>query len=138
MRRLAQKEVKMKDILQSIISIFFGILTFLFGGFSGLLVALVVFIAVDYLSGIAAAVARKQISSEIGAKGIAKKIIMLLIVALGHILDIYVVKSGDMIRDLATIFYIANEGISILENCGALGLPVPKKIADILAQLRKE
>jgi toxin secretion/phage lysis holin len=63
---------------------------------------------------------------------------MLLVVALGHILDVYVVKSGDMVRDLATIFYIANEGISILENCAGLGLPVPKKIADILVQLKKE
>jgi toxin secretion/phage lysis holin len=127
----------MKDFLQFAVSAFFGTVAFLFGNFSGLLVALIVFIVVDYISGIAAAVMQKRLSSEVGAKGIAKKIIMLLIVALGHTLDLYVVKSGDMVRDLATAFYIANEGISILENCAALGLPVPKKIAEILAQLKK-
>ncbi|MDR0987652.1 MAG: phage holin family protein [Ruminococcus sp.] len=127
----------MKDIFQSVVTVLMSAAVFLFGGFSGLFIALVVFIAVDYISGFAAAVIRRQLSSEVGAKGIAKKIVMLLIVATGHILDLYVVKTGDMVRDLATVFYIANEGISILENCGALGLPVPKKIADILAQLKK-
>jgi toxin secretion/phage lysis holin len=128
----------MKDFLQAFLSILFSVAAFLFGSWSGLLIALIVFIVADYISGIAAAVAQKKISSAIGAKGIAKKIIMLLIVALGHILDLYVVKTGDMVRDLATLFYIANEGISILENCGILGLPVPQKIADILTQLKEE
>jgi toxin secretion/phage lysis holin len=128
----------MKDFLQSFLSVLFSVAAFLFGSWSGLLIALVVFIIADYISGIAAAISQKKISSQVGAKGIAKKIIMLLIVALGHILDLYVVKTGDMVRDLATLFYIANEGISILENCGILGLPVPKKIADILAQLKEE
>ncbi|MDR0944101.1 MAG: phage holin family protein [Ruminococcus sp.] len=127
----------MKDFIQAFLSVLFSVTVFLFGSWSGLLIALIVFIAADYISGIAAAIAQKKVSSEIGAKGITKKIIMLLIVALGHILDLYVVKTGDMVRDLATIFYIANEGISILENCGSLGLPVPKKIADILAQLKE-
>jgi toxin secretion/phage lysis holin len=128
----------MKDFIQAFLSILFSVAAFLFGSWSGLLIALIVFIAADYISGIAAAVTQKKISSQIGAKGIAKKIIMLLIVALGHILDLYVVKTGDLVRDMATLFYIANEGISILENCGSLGLPVPQKIADILAQLKEE
>jgi toxin secretion/phage lysis holin len=127
----------MKDLFQFVLSALLCTAAFLFGNFSGLLVALIVFIAVDYISGIAAAVMQKRLSSEVGAKGIAKKIIMLLIVALGHTLDLYIVKSGDMVRDLAAAFYIANEGISILENCATLGLPVPKKIAEILAQLKK-
>jgi toxin secretion/phage lysis holin len=127
----------MKGLFQVFLSVLFSVAAFLFGSWSGLLIALIVFIAADYISGIAAAVAQKKISSAIGAKGIAKKIIMLLIVALGHILDLYVVKTGDLVRDMATLFYIANEGFSILENCGSLGLPVPKKIADILAQLKE-
>ncbi|MDR0903126.1 MAG: phage holin family protein [Ruminococcus sp.] len=127
----------MKDFLQPILTVFASAMVFLFGGFSGLITALIVFIAVDYVSGLASAIMAKRLSSEVGAKGIAKKIVMLLIVALGHILDVYVVKAGDTVRDLATVFYIANEGISILENCANLGLPVPKKVTEVLEQLKK-
>jgi toxin secretion/phage lysis holin len=129
--------VTMSKIYEFIVTAAVAVPTFLFGGFHGLIIALIAFIAIDYATGIAVAVVQKRLSSEIGAKGIAKKVIMLLIVALGHILDVYVVKTGDTVRDLATVFYLANEGISILENAANLGLPVPQKISEILDQIKK-
>jgi toxin secretion/phage lysis holin len=125
----------MSKIYELIVTALVAVPTFLFGGWDGLVIALIAFIAIDYATGVAVAAVQKRLSSEIGAKGIAKKIIMLLIVALGHILDVYIVKTGDTVRDLATVFYLANEGISILENAAVLGLPVPQKIADILVQI---
>lgn len=100
-----------------------------------MLYALLAFMAIDYISGVIIAIIRKELSSEVGFKGIAKKIFMLMLVAVGHILDAYVIGDGDVFRNGVTGFYIANEGISILENAGVL-IPLPKKLLDILAQLR--
>ena len=109
---------------------------FLFGDLDGMFTALVTLIALDYISGVAAAIAEKRLSSAAGAKGIAKKIFMLLIVAVANIVDIGVIGDGHVLKTVTTAFYIANECISLIENAGRLGVPVPKKLIEVLEQLR--
>lgn len=109
---------------------------FVFGDLNGLMVALVALIVLDYISGVLAAVVERKLSSEVGAKGIAKKIFMLLIVAVANIVDINVIGEGHVLKSVTVVFYIANECISLLENAGRLGVPVPKKLLDVLEQLK--
>ena len=106
------------------------------GPFNGLLIALVCFIVADYITGVASAIINKKMSSAVGFKGILRKVLILCIVGVANLLDVYVLKSGEMLRAMVIFFYIANEGLSILENVGECGLPIPKKIKEILAQLR--
>ena len=106
------------------------------GGFDGLLIALLVFIVVDYITGVLLALLDKKLNSKIGFKGIAKKVMILLFVGLASILDLYVIGGNSPIREIVIAFYIANEGISIVENSAKLGLPVPQKLKDVLAQLK--
>jgi toxin secretion/phage lysis holin len=113
-------------------------LTFLFGEFDGLLQALLIFVGIDYATGVLVAIVKKEVSSAIGAKGIAKKVGFFLLVAMGHVIDVYIVKTGNYAQDIFTLCYLANEGFSILKNASALGIPVPKKIVDILAQLKND
>lgn len=100
--------------------------------------ALIAFMALDYLTGVLVAAAQKELSSKVGFKGIAKKVIILALVAVGHILDTHVLGGGAVCRSAVSGFYIANEGISILENAAELGLPLPKKLIDVLKQLRDD
>ena len=123
-----------KNILAAVCA-FFG---FIFGECDGMMIALIVFVVIDYISGVIAAVAEKKLSSEIGAKGIAKKIFMLLIVAAANIVDINVIGEGHALKSVTVIFYICNECISLIENAGRLGVPVPKKLLDVLAQLKEK
>lgn len=109
---------------------------FLFGDLDGLMIALIGLIVMDYISGVIAAVVEKKLSSEVGAKGIAKKIFMLLIVAIANIVDINVIGEGHVLKSVTVIFYLANECISLLENAGRLGVPAPKKLLDVLKQLK--
>ena len=105
------------------------------GGFDGFLYALIVFVVVDYLTGVMAAVLNKKLSSEVGFHGIFKKVVIFALVAVGHIVDAYVIQNGSVIRTAVIFFYLSNEGISILENASVLGLPVPQKLKDVLEQL---
>ena len=114
-----------------------GILSYLYGDMNGLLVALFVVIVLDYMTGLLKAGIKKELSSEVGFKGILKKMLILLVVALAHLID-NCVGSGETWRNIAIVFYISNEGISILENAVACGLPVPKKLREILEQLENE
>ena len=106
------------------------------GGFDGFLYALIVFVVVDYLTGVMAAVQNKKLSSEVGFHGIFKKVVIFALVAVGHIVDAYVIQNGSVIRTAVIFFYLSNEGISILENASVLGLPVPQKLKDVLEQLK--
>ena len=106
------------------------------GGFDGFLYALIVFVVVDYLMGVMAAVLNKKLSSEVGFHGIFKKVVIFALVAVGHIVDAYVIQNGSVIRTAVIFFYLSNEGISILENASVLGLPVPQKLKDVLEQLK--
>ena len=111
---------------------------FCFGEMDGLLIALIAFMVMDYVTGLIVAVIRKELSSEVGFKGIAKKVLIMALVAVGHILDAHVIGDGAVCRSAVIGFYIANEGISILENAGNLRLPLPKKLVEVLKQLREK
>ena len=126
----------MDNIFKNIMAGLCTVLSFLFGDMEGLMVALVALIILDYISGVIAAAVEKRLSSEVGAKGIAKKIFMLLIVALANIVDINVVGDGHVLKTVTVVFYICNECISLIENAGRIGVPVPKKLLDVLEQLR--
>ena len=126
----------MDNILQNILAGVCTVLSFLFGDMEGLMIALVALIILDYISGVIAAAVEKRLSSEVGAKGIAKKIFMLLIVALANIVDINVIGDGHVLKTVTVVFYICNECISLIENAGRIGVPVPKKLLDVLEQLR--
>ena len=112
-----------------------GWLGYMLGGMDGLLIALVVFIAIDYLTGIMCAIIDKKLSSAIGFRGIFKKMLILMLVAVANIIDVHVVGTGSALRGATVCFYLSNEGLSILENAVHLGLPVPEKLKDVLAQL---
>ncbi len=126
----------MTEFIKKIIAAICAVMGFVFGDMDGLMKALVGLIILDYISGVMAAVVEKKLSSEVGAKGIAKKIFMLLIVAVANIVDINVIGEGHVLKSVTMVFYIANECISLLENAGRLGVPVPKKLLDVLEQLR--
>lgn len=126
----------MDNIFKSIMAWICTVLSFLFGDMKGLMVALIALIILDYISGVIAAAVEKRLSSEVGAKGIAKKIFMLLIVALANIVDINVIGDGHVLKTVTVVFYICNECISLIENAGRIGVPVPKKLLDVLEQLR--
>ena len=126
----------MDNIFKNIMAGICTVLSFLFGDMEGLMVALIALIILDYISGVVAAAVEKRLSSEVGAKGIAKKIFMLLIVALANIVDINVIGDGHVLKTVTVVFYICNECISLIENAGRIGVPVPKKLLDVLEQLR--
>lgn len=128
----------MSKLIQSIFAFFAGMASFLWGGVDGLLYALIVFMILDYITGVIVAVTKHELSSEIGFKGIAKKVLIMALVAVGHILDTHILGGGAFCRSAVIGFYIANEGISILENAGELGIPLPKKLIAVLKQLRSK
>lgn len=128
----------MDKILQTISGAICAVCGFLWGELDGLLYALIAFMTIDYVTGLVVAWIRKELSSEIGFKGIAKKVFILSLVAVGHILDVHVLGGGAVCRSAVIGFYIANEGISILENAGNIGLPLPKKLIDVLQQLKSK
>lgn len=114
-----------------------GICWFL-GKTDGLFYSLIALITADYLSGVACAVVEKKLSSEVGFRGIAKKVLIVIIVGVANLLDLYVLKTADVLRIVVCFYYIANEGLSIVENAVRLGLPVPKKLKDVLIQLKNK
>lgn len=114
-----------------------GLIGSLFGELDGILYALLVFIIIDYLTGIFAAVVEKQLSSSIGFCGIFKKIAILFLVSLGHMIDTAIIKQGGTIRTMVIFFYLSNEGLSILENTVRIGLPIPEKLQAILKQINE-
>ena len=112
-----------------------GWLGYFLGGLDGLLIALIVFMVLDYITGLMCAIADKQLSSEAGFRGICKKVLILMLVGVANIVDVYVVGDGSALRGAVVCFYLSNEGLSLLENAAHLGLPVPDKLKGILAQL---
>lgn len=115
-----------------------GWIGYLLGGTDGFLYALVAFVVVDYVTGIMVGVLEKKLSSEIGFRGIFRKVLIFVLVGISHIVDLYLFNDGSVVRTAVIFFYAANEGISIIENAAKIGLPVPKKLRDILEQLKKE
>ena len=123
------------NMVQLVFTAIGGWLGYFLGGCDGLIIALVVFVAVDYLTGILCAIADKSLSSEVGFKGIAKKVVIFMLVGVANILDVEVIGTGSVLRTAVIFFYLSNEGISILENSAHLGLPIPKKLKDVLEQI---
>lgn len=115
-----------------------GAIGLLLGGWDGFIYALVVFVTIDYITGVMSAVVQKKVSSAIGFRGIFKKIMIFVMVAIANVVDQHLIGVGETIRTATVFFYCANEGISILENAAEIGLPIPKKLRDILTQIRKK
>lgn len=115
-----------------------GALGAVLGGLDGFIMTLTIFVVVDYVTGVLVAITRHKLSSEIGFKGIAKKIAIFCLVAVASLIDANIIKEGNVIRMSVIFFYISNEGISILENVSRLGLPVPNKLKAVLEQLKEE
>lgn len=128
----------MKEFWTTIQVVFAGIggwLGWFLGGCDGLLYALLAFVVIDYITGIMCAVVDKKLSSEVGFKGIFKKVLIFALVGIGHILDTRVIGSGSVMRTAVIFFYLSNEGVSLLENAAYLGLPIPQKLKSVLEQL---
>ena len=121
--------------LQMAIAAVGGWLGYFLGGMDGLLTALLIFMAVDYVTGLMCAVADKKLSSSVGFKGICKNVLIIMLVGVAHIVDLHVVGTGNALRGAVVCFYLSNEGVSLLENAAHLGLPIPEKMKSILAQL---
>lgn len=122
--------------LQLVIAALGGWLGWLFGSFDGFIYALIAFVVIDYLTGVMCAVVKKQLSSEVGYKGIFKKVLIFMLVGVGNIIDKQLIGSGNVLRTAVIFFYLSNEGISVIENAGVLGLPIPQKLKDVMAQLK--
>lgn len=128
----------MKEFWNTIQLLFAGIggwLGYFLGGCDGLLFALLAFVVIDYITGVMCAIADKTLSSEVGFKGICRKVLIFLLVGIANILDVQVIGTGSILRTAVIFFYISNEGVSLLENAAHLGLPVPSKMKAVLEQL---
>ena len=112
-----------------------GWLGYFLGGMDGLMIALIVMMTLDYISGVMCAIIDKKLSSAVGFKGICKKVFILMLVGVAHIIDLHVVGTGSALRGAVICFYMSNEGLSLLENAAHIGLPIPDKLRDILSQL---
>jgi len=120
--------------IQAALTVIGGGLSWFLGGCDALLYALAMFTAADYTSGVLCAIVEKKLSSEIGMRGIVKKVFIFLIVGVAHILD-GVIGSEGIVRTATIVFFLSNEGVSLLENACRIGLPVPQKLKDVLSQL---
>lgn len=123
------------NIIQAAFAAVGGWLGYFLGGCDGLIIALLVFVVGDYITGVLCAISDHTLSSAVGFKGIARKILILLLVGAGHILDTMVIGTGSVLRTAIIFFYISNEGVSLVENAAHLGLPIPAKLKAVLEQL---
>ena len=128
----------MKEFWNTIQLIFFAVggwLGYFLGGCDGLLYALIAFVMIDYITGVMCAIINRELSSAVGFKGIFRKVLIFLLVGIANIIDVQVIGTGAVLRTAVIFFYISNEGVSLLENAGHLGLPIPEKIRSVLEQL---
>ena len=112
-----------------------GWLGYFLGGCDGLLYTLLAFVILDYLTGIMCAIVDKKLSSEIGFRGIFKKVLIFVLVGIGHLMDMQILGAAGVLRTAVIFFYLSNEGVSLVENAAHLGLPVPAKLKAVLEQL---
>lgn len=127
--------MQFKELLSSIIAAAGGVAAWLFGPWDALATALLAVVVIDYITGISCAAVQKTLSSAIGFRGLMKKVMIFLIVSLAAILDHLVLTTNGALRAAVCLFYIVNEGLSILENAGGLGLPMPEVLKSALQQL---
>lgn len=130
----------MKDfwnLIQVVLSIVGGWVGYFVGGLDGLIYALIVFVVIDYITGVMCAINDKKLSSQIGFRGICRKVLIFLLVGMANILDVNIIGTGNALRTAVIFFYLSNEGVSLLENAAHLGLPVPEKIKEVLEQIHE-
>lgn len=123
------------NTLQLAFTVVGGWLGYFLGGCDGLILALLLFVVTDYITGVMCAVTDKKLSSSIGFKGIFRKVLIFMLVGIANIIDFQVLKQGSVIRTAVIFFYLSNEGLSLTENAAHLGLPVPEKLKNVLEQL---
>ena len=121
--------------IQMAITAIGGWIGYFVGGVDGLMTALLIFMVLDYITGLMCAIADKQLSSAVGFKGICKKVLILMLVGVANVVDIHIVGTGSALRSAVICFYLSNEGLSLLENATHIGLPIPDRMKDVLAQL---
>ena len=126
------------NMIQAVFAVLGGWVGYFVGGCDGLLYALLAFVAIDYITGVMCAIADRKLSSEVGFKGICRKVLIFLLVGIANVLDVNVIGTGSVLRTAVIFFYISNEGVSLLENAAHLGLPVPDKMKAVLEQLHKK
>ena len=124
--------------IQMAIAAIGGWIGYFLGGVDGLMIALIVGVVLDYLTGLMCAVVDKKVSSAVGFKGIFKKVLIFMLVGIAHIIDTHVIGTGSALRSAVICFYLSNEGLSMLENSARLGLPIPDKLKSILVQLHNK
>ena len=121
--------------IQGAITVIGGWLGYFLGGCDGLLYALIAVVVIDYITGVMCAIIKRELYSAVGFKGIFRKVLIFLLVGIANIIDVQVIGTGAVLRTAVIFFYISNEGVSLLENAGHLGLPIPEKIKTVLEQL---
>jgi len=114
-----------------------GFLGWFLGGMDGFLYALIAFVVIDYITGVTCAAADHKLSSAVGFRGICRKVLIFCMVGMANILDVNILGEGSVLRTAVIFFYLSNEGVSMLENCAHLGLPIPEQMKNILAQLHE-
>lgn len=129
---------KVIEFIKPIFASIGGFVGWFLGGVDGFMYALIIFVVVDYVTGVMVSVLRKKVSSAVGFRGIFKKVLIFSLVAIAHVIDVHLITNGSAIRTAVIFFYISNEGISILENTAKIGLPIPKSLRNILEQLNRE
>ena len=135
------EELFMKEFwngIQLVFAVIGGWLGWFLGECDGLMYALIAFVIADYVTGVMCAVSDKQLSSEVGFKGICRKVLIFVLVGMANILDMHVIGTGCVLRTAVLFFYISNEGVSVLENAGHLGLPIPARLLNVLEQLHED
>ena len=128
--------MKWDTIVKSVSGAIGAIVGFMYGEINGLFIAIIALMVLDYITGILCAIVTKTLSSEVGFRGLVKKFVILIVIAVGHLVDAYVIGTGSAVMSAVMLFFAANEGISILENAAILGLPIPQKLKDVLEQLK--
>ncbi|MEL7610729.1 MAG: phage holin family protein [Bacillota bacterium] len=126
------------DWLSSAFAAIGGVLVWFFGPWDALIMVLVAFVVTDYITGLVNAALHHTLSSEIGFKGLWKKVLIFFIVGIGSLLDTVIPMTNGALRATLCLFYIANEALSILENAGAVGLPLPEKLRTMLEQIKRK
>ena len=124
--------------IQLVFAVIGGWLGWFLGECDGLMYALIAFVIADYVTGVMCAVSDKRLSSEVGFKGICRKVLFFVLVGMANILDMHVIGTGCVLRTAVLFFYISNEGVSVLENAGHLGLPIPARLLNVLEQLHED
>ena len=128
----------MKNLISGIASTLLTTVVYFLGGLDTALITLLIFIVLDYITGVMCAIVNKNLSSEVGFKGICRKVVIFILVGIANLIDVHIIGSGSVLRTAIIFFYISNEGVSLLENASTLGLPVPSKLKEILKQIHNK